>query len=113
MIEGVDGSRPEDRNSPKPPERIENIQLYGMHRHFTQAGCVLMFGGGMKRGHVYGATADERPTRVVKDPVTIENLHATLYRAVGIAPDMAYDVEQRPFYVTSDGKGKPVMDLFA
>ena len=113
MIEGVDGSRPEDRNSPKPPDRIENIQLYGMHRHFTQAGCVLMFGGGMKRGHVYGATADERPTRVVKDPVTIEDLHATIYRAVGIPPDMAYDIEQRPFYVTRDGKGKPVMDLFA
>jgi len=113
MIEGVDGSRPEDRNSPKPPDRIENIQLYGMHRHFTQAGCVLMFGGGMKRGHVYGATADERPTRVVKNPVTISDLHATLYRAAGIAPDLAYDVEQRPFYVTSDGKGKPVMDLFA
>jgi hypothetical protein len=113
MIEGVDGSRPEDRNSPKPPERIDDIRFYGMHRHFTQAGCVVMWGGGMKRGHVYGATADERPTRVVKDPVTIEDLHATIYRAVGIPPDLAYDVEQRPFYVTRDGKGKPVMDLFA
>src|SRR5205085_7505741 len=28
MIEGVDGTRAEDRNSPKPPDRIENIQLY-------------------------------------------------------------------------------------
>jgi uncharacterized protein (DUF1501 family) len=113
MIEGVDGSRPEDRNSPKPPERIDDIRFYGMHRHFTQAGCVVMWGGGMKRGHIHGATADERPTRVVKDPVTIEDLHATIYRAVGIPPDLAYDVEQRPFYVTRDGKGKPVMDLFA
>ena len=113
MIEGVDGSRPEDRNSPKPPERIDDIRFYGMHRHFTQAGCVVMWGGGMKRGHVYGATADERPTRVIKDPVTIEDLHATIYRAVGIPPDLAYDVEQRPFYVTRDGVGKPVMDLFA
>ena len=113
MIEGVDGSRPEDRNSPKPPDRIENLQLYGMHRHFTQAGCVLMFGGGMKRGQVHGATADERPTRVVKDPVSIEDLHATIYRAAGIPADLAYDIEQRPFYVTRDGKGKPVMSLFA
>jgi hypothetical protein len=113
MIEGVDGTRPEDRNSPKPPDRIENIQLYGMHRHFTQAGCVVMFGGGMKRGHVYGATADERPTRVVKDLLTIEDLHATIYRAMGIPPDMAYDIEQRPFYVTRDGKGKPAMGVFA
>ena len=113
MIEGVDGSRPEDRNSPKPPERIDNLQLYGMHRHFTQAGCVLMFGGGMKRGHVHGATADERPAKVVKDPVSIEDLHATIYRAMGIPPDLAYDIEQRPFYVTRDGKGKAVLDLFA
>jgi uncharacterized protein (DUF1501 family) len=113
MIEGVDGSRPEDRNSPKPPDRIDDPRFYGMHRHFTQAGCVLMFGGGMKRGHVYGATADERPTKVVKDPVSVEDLHATMYRAVGIPADLAYDIEQRPFYVTRDGKGKPVMDLFA
>ena len=113
MIEGVDGSRPEDRNSPKPPDRIEDIRLYGMHRHFTQAGCVLMFGGGMKKGYVYGATADERPTYVVKGKMPIEDLHASIYHAVGIPPDQAYDVEQRPFYVTQDGKGKPVMDLFA
>jgi hypothetical protein len=113
MIEGVDGSRPEDRNSPKPPDRIENIQLYGMHRHFTQAGCVLMFGGGMKQGHVYGATADERPTNVIKDRLSIEDLHATIYRAAGIPADLAYDIEQRPFYVTQDGKGKPAMDVFA
>ena len=32
---------------------------------------------------------------------------------VGISPATAFDVEQRPFYVTQDGKGKPVMDLFA
>jgi hypothetical protein len=113
MIEGVDGSRPEDRNSPKPPDRIENIQLYGMHRHFTQAGCVLMFGGGMKQGHIYGATADERPTNVIKDPLSIEDLHATIYRAAGIPADLAYDIEQRPFYVTQDGKGKPATDVFA
>ena len=25
----------------------------------------------------------------------------------------AFTVEKRPFYVTEDGKGKPVMDLFA
>jgi hypothetical protein len=32
---------------------------------------------------------------------------------MGIAPDTALDVEQRPFYVTEDGKGQPVHDLFA
>ena len=32
---------------------------------------------------------------------------------MGISPKLAYEVEQRPFYVTRDGKGKAVMDLFA
>ena len=86
---------------------------YGMHRHFTGAGCVLMFGGGVKKGLLYGKTADERPCNTLEKPVTIDDLHATLYRAMGIPPDLSYTVEQRPFHVTKDGKGKPVMELFA
>ena len=113
MLEGAGDNRPEDRNSPPPPDKIEDLRFYGMHRHFTQAGSVLMFGGGMKKGFVYGATADERPCKVVKDPVSIQDLHATIYRAMGISPKLSYEVEQRPFYVTHDGKGKPVMELFA
>jgi hypothetical protein len=45
--------------------------------------------------------------------VSVEDLHATLYRAMGIPADLAYTVEGRPFHVTKDGLGKPVMDLFA
>ena len=90
------------------PERIEELKYYGMHRHFTEAGCVLLFGGGMKRGYVHGATADERPCKAVRDPVTITDLHATIYRAMGISPKLSYVVEERPFYVTKDGLGKPV-----
>jgi hypothetical protein len=67
----------------------------------------------MKRGYVHGATADERPCKVITEPVTIEDLHASIYRAVGISPKLAYMVEERPFYVTKDGKGKPVTGLFA
>jgi arylsulfatase A-like enzyme len=67
----------------------------------------------MKKGFLYGTTADERPCRVVDKPVRIEDLHATIYRAMGIPPALAYTVETRPFHVTKDGKGKPVMDLFA
>jgi len=95
------------------PDVLTDPKHYGMHRHFTAAGSVLLFGGGMKRGHVYGETADERPCRTIKDPVTIPDLHATIYRALGIPADHAYEVEKRPFYVTSDGKGKAVRSLFA
>ena len=32
---------------------------------------------------------------------------------MGIAPDLKFDIEKRPFYTTEDGLGKPVMDIFA
>lgn len=95
------------------PDTITEPQHYGMHRHFTDAGSVLLFGGGVKRGHLHGRTADERPCRTLVDPVGIEDLHATLYHTLGIAPTLAYDVEQRPFYVTRDGVGKAVRDVLA
>ena len=46
-------------------------------------------------------------------PVGITDLHATLYHAMGIPPDQGYEVEKRPFYVTKDGHGKPLTNLFA
>ena len=43
----------------------------------------------------------------------IEDLHATIFRTVGIAPTLAYEVEKRPFYVTRDGKGKAIESVLA
>jgi hypothetical protein len=111
LIEGKDTARVRDQA--KVPDRIEDPKFYGMHRHYTDAGCVLLFGGGIKRGFLYGETADERPCKAIKDRVVIEDLHATIFRSVGIPPNYAHDVEQRPFYVTRDGVGKPILDLFA
>lgn len=95
------------------PQRIDSPINYGMHRHFTDAGSVLLFGGGMKRGHLHGVTADERPCKTIRDRVVIEDLHATLYRAMGISPKLSYEIEKRPFYVTRDGVGQPIGSLFS
>jgi Protein of unknown function (DUF1501) len=95
------------------PDKIMEEKFYGMHRHFTGAGGVVLFGGGVKRGSVYGVTADERPFVTVKNPVTIPDLHASLYRALGIAPNLSYETESRPFFVTEDGKGRAIDALFA
>jgi hypothetical protein len=92
---------------------MTELKHYGMHRHFTEAGSVLMFGGGVKKGFLYGKTADERPCSIVENPVTIDDLHATIYHLMGIPANMSYMVEKRPFFVTPDGKGKPVLDLIA
>ncbi|HYE31908.1 MAG TPA: DUF1501 domain-containing protein [Methylomirabilota bacterium] len=93
------------------PDVINDMKFYGMHRHFTDAGSVLMVGGGVKKGYLHGVTADERPCKTIKDRVVIEDLHATIYQAMGISPKHAYEVEQRPFYVTRDGLGKPITQL--
>jgi hypothetical protein len=95
------------------PSVISEPRHYGMHRHFTAAGSILMFGGGIRKGFVYGKTADERPCTTIEHPVVMEDLHATMYHALGIAPDTSYVVERRPVYVTKDGKGEPILDLFA
>ena len=95
------------------PDVMTDIRHYGMHRHFTAAGSLLMFGGGVKKGFVYGRTADERPCTTIEHPIGIEDLHATIFHALGIPPDTAYVAEKRPIYVTRDGIGKPHLALFA
>ena len=112
MIEGVPGSKAQDQSRAKTDVLKEKIH-YGLHRHFTGSGSVLIFGGGIKKGFLYGETAAERPLVTVKNPVSISDLHATIFHAMGISPKTAFDVEKRPFYATSDGKGKPVAELFA
>ncbi len=112
MIEGSPGSTAKDQSRAK-TDVMRELKHYGLHRHFTGSGSVLLFGGGMKRGFLYGETAPERPLLTTKDPVTIRDLHATIYTAMGISPRTAFDVEKRPFYATDDGKGQPVRALFA
>src|SRR5262249_48104518 len=112
MIEGVPGSTAVDQSRAKTDVMKKPIH-YGLHRHFTGSGSVLLFGGGVKRGLLTGETAPERPLLATRDPVTIPDLHATLLAAMGIAPRTAFEVEKRPFYVTQDGTGRPVKTLFA
>ncbi len=112
MIEGVPGSVARDQSLAK-TDKLGEMKHYGLHRHFTGSGSVLMFGGGMKKGFLYGETAAERPLVTVKNPVSIRDLHATIFSAMGISPKTSFEIEKRPFYATDDGKGQPVRDLFA
>ncbi len=101
------------RNQVDQPNIIDDLKFYGMHRHFTSASSVLMFGGGIKKGVVHGKTAEERPATTIEKPVTITDLHATIFHALGMSPRYNVEVERRPFYATKDGQGKPVQELFA
>jgi uncharacterized protein (DUF1501 family) len=112
MIEGVPGSTATDQATVKSDVLLET-KHYGLHRHFTGGSSVVMFGGGMKRGFLYGSTADERPLVATSNPVSIADLHATIFTAMGISPKTMYEVEQRPFYATLDGTGVAVREVFA
>ena len=91
---------PINKHHPVTPDLITDPSHYGMHRHFTGASSVLLFGGGMKRGFLYGKTADQRPCGVIEGKITIEDLHATIYRALGID-------------VTGESAGTTRAELFA
>ena len=112
IVEGVPGSEARDQSRAKTDKMVE-MKHYGLHRHFTGGCSSVLWGGGMKRGFLYGETATERPFMVTKNPISISDMHATIYSALGISPQTAFEVEQRPFYATEDGKGNVVNDLFA
>lgn len=112
IIEGVPGSNARDQSRAR-TDVLKEPKHYGLHRHFTGGTSVVMFGGGVKKGFLYGKTADERPCVAIENPVSITDLHATIFRAMGVSPKTAYDVERRPFYVTKDGLGKPVDAIFS
>ena len=68
MTEGKVGKEVKDQ-AINIPDVMTEPRHYGMHRHFTAAGSMLMFGGGIKKGFVYGKTADERPCTTIENPV--------------------------------------------
>lgn len=109
MVEGRPDAKVKEQV--QQPDILSDLKFYGMHRHFTEAGSILMFGGGIKKGFVYGKTADERPCKAIENPIKIDQVHQTIYHALGIPEDTQYEIEKRPFYTTPDGKGKPVMEL--
>lgn len=111
MLEGRPGAAVKEQV--QQPDIIEDIKHYGMHRHFTDGCSILMFGGGIKQGYAYGKTADERPCKTIEKPIKIDQIHQTIYHALGIDEETNYVIEKRPFYTTPDGKGKAELELFA
>jgi hypothetical protein len=111
LLEGRLGDPIED---PVPvPKYLDHPRHYGLHRHFTGASTVIVFGGGARRGYVHGETADERPFTAIKDPVTVSDLHATFYTMMGVRPDVSFEHDGRPFPLTEGGRGRPIRELLA
>ena len=77
--------------------------------HWPQAGFALLAGGGLQMGQVIGAT-DPRGERPLGRAYTPQNVLATLYRVLGIAPDTTLtDHQGRPTYLLDDRE--PIAEL--
>ena len=111
LVEGRPGVKVRDQVVV--PDQVETLTHYGMHRHFTDGCSLLMWGGGIKRGHVLGQTADERPFAAVTEPVVISQVHQTIYHCLGIPPETQYEIEKRPFYTTPEGSGTVLEEILA
>ncbi|GIW87663.1 MAG: hypothetical protein KatS3mg108_1987 [Isosphaeraceae bacterium] len=65
--------------------RTPTINRDGGRDHWPQTNCAILAGGGLRTGQVIGQTT--RDAGYPKDrPVTFQEVHATLYHALGIDP---------------------------
>lgn len=90
--------------------RTPKINKNASRDHWPQCYSVLLAGGGVKRGYIYGAS-DRYGERPAEDPVTPEDLAATIYYLLGIDPTaMIHDTQARPLMISS---GHPILDVIA
>lgn len=72
--------------------------------HHPSSFSALLAGGGIKRGFVHGAS-DERAHYVEEDGVGMEDLNATIAKAMGLNIDkIMHSPSGRPFKIAHDGK---------
>jgi hypothetical protein len=89
--------------------RTPKINATGGRDHWGACQSVLLAGGGIRGGQVYGAT-DAQAAYVKDNPVSPEDLLATIYHAFGLRPDQEiHDRENRPHRLCD---GRPINALF-
>lgn len=78
--------------------------------HWPQCYSVVMAGGGLRGGTVFGAS-DRIGAYPAENPVKPDDIAATMYHALGIDPHTeVYDTLERPFPIAT---GTPIEALFA
>jgi hypothetical protein len=79
--------------------------------HFIRAWTIVLAGGGIQGGVVYGAS-DADGKEVKDSPVTEGDLFATIYTALGVNPRVRHMVGTRPVWATPEGS-KPIRAIMA
>lgn len=90
--------------------RTPKINFSGGRDHWPRGFSVAMAGLGIQGGRAIGKT-DKTASEPVERPVTIEDLGATVFKALGIDVNKEYHANGRPVRINKDGK--PVNELFA
>lgn len=82
----------------------------GGRGHHSKSFTVVLAGGGLRTGQAIGTT-DELGMSIVDRPVSVPDLFATVFAAMGIDPHEELYAGDRPVPIT-DG-GKPIRELFS
>ena len=91
--------------------RTPDINTNAGRDHYPKAFSAVMFGGGVKGGHVYGKT-DKEGREVVENKMKIQDFNASIAYALGLPLDhVMYSPSKRPFTIAD--KGQPIPTLFA
>ena len=92
--------------------RTPHINNRAGRDHFIRAWTIVLAGGGIKGGQVYGAT-DADGKDVKDNPVSEGDLFATIYTALGINPRVQA-LRRHPADLGDAGRApKPVRELLA
>jgi uncharacterized protein (DUF1501 family) len=89
--------------------RSPKLESNGGRDHWPDVYSLVMAGGGIRGGCVHGAS-DSRAAYPKESPVSPEEIHATIYHALGIPEDThIHDSIGRPMAIYG---GKPIWGLF-
>ena len=83
----------------RPPE----FDNGGGRGHYSKAFSVMLAGGGLKTGQAIGTTG-ELGKKILDHPVSIPDLHATIYQALKINPAKELYDGVRPVPITDNGR---------
>jgi hypothetical protein len=83
--------------------RTPKINKTGGRDHYPKVFSILMAGGGIKQGHVYGST-DPTGTEPDENPLTVPDYAATVYNLLGIDWEKTLLAGNRPVKIIKDGE---------
>jgi hypothetical protein len=89
--------------------RTPKINKTAGRDHWGPCQSVVMAGGGVRGGQIYGSS-DDQAAYPKTNPVAPEDILATIYHALGISTDAEiHDPAGRPYRITD---GRPIVELF-